>query len=451
MSHVRFRQPIFLNRNLVPYSNSSGYGSSDMEGVIRTPVMANRPAAVVRNNAVARARRRRERNPFVLPVRLPGRQPTVGTPTQPRRQNVRRIGAATSKSAGFLSTRRRVRRRRSKRVTRSDITKWGSYKTMETGNVLSSDEVRYIGHSTFVFTQLWERLAAAMVKRLALKAGLMIQKLSDIIPYGIAGDVWTIRYRTSWESAAPLTDHNYTATGAYDYQDIIDSWTTFFMNFWNTQYNIDSIFFQPTTTAATVGRSWVQINLKNASIHVDCKATLKIQNRTINAEGDDNRDDVDNVPIYGKGYFGYGSGTQYNSGTVGTLPFVADGQSGIISKDALTDIALYEPPMAHLFHHCKSTGKVRLDPGYIKTSVLTWKRTVSLLSFMRRAASPPATNLHQFNTLGNFRFFGLEKMIDATPEGGTPIIVAFEHNYLCGMALQPMNSTHTSAQFQKLV
>jgi len=373
----------------------------------------------------------------------------VGTPSGPQ-QRARRRGAATSKSMGFLYTKSKARPKKrkvskKKLVTRAQITRYGTYKTVENGDVLTSTHVRYIGHTTHPADQIWNQISKALVKRIAISVGMEVNDFEKTIVASAIGDQWQIRYRTSWDATATLSSHTFISTAVYSLGDVAFDFVTWLIANWNNQYNIDGMTFIPTTGSKYPLKI---INLKQALVHVDIKSTLKIQNRTVNAEGDDSND-VDNAPLYGRGYYGNGNGTQYNDNTVGTVPFVGDKDTGVISKDAGASVSLREPPFANMFVSCKQQGKIHLDPGQIKTSVLTYKKTTLLNSLMRQTVMNNSTIGRLYTTSGQFRFFGLEKMIDATSDP-LSIIVAYEHNYLIGLAIQPLNNTITSSEFQTI-
>jgi len=50
-----------------------------------------------------------------------------------------------------------------------------------------------------------------------------------------------------------------------------------------------------------------QIDLSKCRIHLYAKSSLKLQNRTVNLNANNDDEDVDNVPLYVKSYFGSGN------------------------------------------------------------------------------------------------------------------------------------------------
>ena len=71
----------------------------------------------------------------------------------------------------------------------------------------------------------------------------------------------------------------------------------------------------------------------------DCKSSFKIQNRSSNGV-DDDADDVDNIPLYGKSYYGKSNGMNMGiyrntlaTGYPGRTPFFANNTYGTYMAD----------------------------------------------------------------------------------------------------------------------
>jgi hypothetical protein len=111
---------------------------------------------------------------------------------------------------------------------------------------------------------------------------------------------------------------------------------------------------------------------------------------------------------------------------------------GIIEQGAIQN-EMKEPPYASDFIGVKRSGKVKIEPGTIKTSVLKYKKTIKFSDLQRELATsqdiiylgniPDADR--KVMRLGKYRFFGLEKIIDAT--SGIPITLGLEHNIRVNM------------------
>lgn len=207
----------------------------------------------------------------------------------------------------------------------------------------------------------------------------------------------------------------------------------------NNQRQFIKMYYQESGgTAAKV------MHLKNAKLEFTVKSTLKIQNRTLANESEDSSstDVVDATPLYGKSYEGNGTGTNYVGKVGSTGEVVADRFFAVIDKVPGGINSLQEPPIGKLFTQVKKMAKAHLEPGQIKTSVLTENLKTNLNTFMHRI-SGSALDSKQFLKIGKFRFFGFEKMIESQI-ARPPILVGWEHNYFIGCVCSPGHQTVTT-------
>jgi len=178
-----------------------------------------------------------------------------------------------------------------------------------------------------------------------------------------------------------------------------------------------------------------------------CNASL-CRTKKFGIGGDE--ESVNNVPLHGKAYFGYGTGTEAFSrdvpvGTAGTT-FRADNQYGAIAR-VPTERWYQEVVPASHFTQVKQFGKVVLDPGHVKTSVVSFYGTFSLNSIYRKLFDNDAAMLHTKTSVGTYRFMLLEKMILATtPTADNAIKVAYEVNLRMGCYATMTNSYETAQQ-----
>ncbi|MDB4302202.1 hypothetical protein N9924_01405 [bacterium] len=191
------------------------------------------------------------------------------------------------------------------------------------------------------------------------------------------------------------------------------------------------------------------VQLAGSSLEFSCYSNLSIQNRTISstAAGDasnDNRNDVANNPVSGKQYMGYGNGTNLrlqDRATPGAVSLIADASSGLISLDlANPDITpaqfrnLRRPPRGDSFTNVSSQRQAFLNPGYIKTGRLEYKKSMRVSSFilnLRDTLQEGAINTTRIG-MGSFQFFGFEKKCNTRVD--EPVIsVGYEINqtYQC--------------------
>jgi len=371
---------------------------------------------------------------------------------------VRNFGAATSKSAGYVKARKRIKRR-GRKAKQFKMLKGGVYFTKETGGTLSSEFTRYLGHATYGATDMIiDTIFTSMVKAVLFKTGFMIndpdQQMTTAASQGLNGaDLVSFGYRLTPDDIITNLDF---AIGTYSLKGL-GAALAYAYKFSGPSVDTKLVYirYKPDTGD---GYNRAIINLNNAKIHLDIKSSFKLQNRSINSTGNDEADDVDNVPLFGKAYYGKGNGSDNCGGhmRVGVPDnYIADRIHGVINRNADT-LMNKEPLLPEVVVKATKTGKIHLDPGQIKTSVLVDRHVHDLNNLLSKTLfyiTNPGTQ-RVFRTPGQFQFFGLEKMLEVYPyvdvEGVPtlsiiPFIVAFEHNVKVGAMLKPgWNSNATS-------
>jgi len=355
-----------------------------------------------------------------------------------RKQNIRRVSVHNGgKKAGFIS--------RPKIITssRKKMSQLGVYYTQEASQVQTSDDCAYIGHSTCVINTYKLLFCLGLLKTMLIEMNAPVDDLSRVMTdYGfVAGDQFVLVYRRDVETSTPVLTGSWTVaaqsiTGvATAMSSIFDSWT-------DNQFQLVEFRFVPINIASF---SRMSINLKNAHVEFDVKSSLKIQNRTVDVTTDDTSENVNNVPLNGKKYEGKGNGTTFTANYDITKALVGDYNTGVISKDATLQ-GLLEPAFGHMFKDVTREGKIRMDPGDLQTSVLTEHKKYSVNSLILKLW--PNVNTPSRIDMGQFRFFGLEKMIGGLST--EKIRVAYELNTLIGCTFYKGKYTYTSNLFSKV-
>lgn len=362
----------------------------------------------------------------------------------------RSYGAAMSKSSGFLKTPYRKRGR--KRATKFE--RYGVMETIERGGVVDGGvndanvgNTVAVGHMTFPQARVARLLWIAIVKHLIIKAGVStLTSLTDAIEGLVAGDKITVSYYASPDSGS-LASYTHTAVAGDSVWSIgvaLQSWAALQTNMQNAEvYQISYQAF-----AATSALPYTVVNLRLCKVYYKAKSTLKIQNRTISTTGGD-EESVDNVPLYGKIYFGMGTGaiamTRDNAYTTAARDFIGDDTVGAIAK-VPTEKWYQEPVGPEHFTNCKRFGKVHLDPGHIKTSVLNTYKVMSLSKMIRELYSIDAANLtHEHSWIGVYRFMLLEKMLNTVAGSTTNSIkIGYEVNMNFGVYITVGKNTYSA-------
>lgn len=322
----------------------------------------------------------------------------------------------------------------------------------EWGKVVDDENCQYIGHITHPQQTVIKTMWCAIAKKLMLKAGSQFSNLTQ--PLNIEdGDILSVLYtqdvtNTSIQQnftlvstdniltlGANLAGGNYYSSGLATQQDVHFKAVTFF----------------PRTVGEGTYRTLSQasIQLDQAYMSLDVKSSLKMQNRTVTTAADNEADDVDNCPLYGKVYAGPGTGAQLNSNTSTTKFLWGNFETGLIQTGADDDNDLQEPPPPFQFNEVKKYDKISVSPGEIKTSVLSYKKTMLFNSLNSMLVRYQTGITSVKRKIGKFRIYALEKVLDSQ-EGLPPITVALEHNYVLNAMLVERHNYRTAPQFTKV-
>jgi len=192
-------------------------------------------------------------------------------------------------------------------------------------------------------------------------------------------------------------------------------------------------------TAAGSQTSSYKYDLTKMKFDVYSKSALKIQNRTVNNAANVEEDDVDNVPLYGKFYSGNGNYIEVDDTIIGTGPFSDTISSAPVVTAKFTASYLQqmrEPQPLSVVRKATGIGKVHLSPGSIKTSLLSYRQRFGLnyiVTMLARTGNDLTAATCQIFPLGKFKFFHMEKMIQAVgTTDANAITVAYEVDFKCG-------------------
>jgi len=334
-----------------------------------------------------------------------------------RQKRSSRSGASNSTSSGF------VKPGTKRKVTETLYATKGVVQSYERGAVYSgvvtpgvgAEQVIYLGHATASPDQIRVHLWRAFVKFFANRLGYTVTSVQDKPLAGSTGG-----RRMTWEILYKQTPTSVTSTTGFVLTDTM-SWDTF-AGLFRTTFTSSNLQLQTMkvyeldTSAGAYALPIASFNLTKAKINIYAKSSFKVQNRTINTEGDNEGDDVDNVPLYGKSYEGSGNGAVYMKDGCSTGTFLANSQ-GIINPHPISIDSefndLNEPPNYKQFTFVKKHGKIHLDPGHIKTSVLTYKKGFNMMNLMKILNDGASVTSVPRVSIGNYRFFAMEKMVQA--------------------------------------
>lgn len=311
-----------------------------------------------------------------------------------------------------------------------------------------------IMHTTTATEHLLIDACRALVKYLAKK--LLNHDLINFaeIPVinGVTSDgsnfIIEVFYRqslTSSSSSVKLTLTNGTST----WENLVSELYTNFRTNMTTNFMLDSARAYEMTNVDTLRRDFRRCSLTAAKIKVHIKSALKIQNQSKNVSGDENS--LDNIPLYGKSYEGSGNFCYTQTTNIANQylePAVSEVTPPTATYAAVQADPWAEPPRLALLRRAKKEGPAHLDPGEIRTSVLSYTKTFWLSGLLRLCNVNQTGGRNQLN-IGNFRAFFFEKMINSVAPGTSAqnqIVIAYEHDHKTAMHVtcrQPVPTTST--------
>lgn len=344
----------------------------------------------------------------------------TGTTTEEVKKKRRNGNVNTMMSAGKLKM-RRVRKTRDSRRQ-----KMGVVTTFEHNATYSNTaQVAYIGHHTHPLEQvryeMWTIILKTLLNKMNVFPGSRDQTLS-ILDIN-AGDIFEVEYRTT--PTAPILSATFTVGAATTFNNVI-SWAGDVTRPWFSgeaqQTTLEKVRFLPSTLISP-GAS--ELILSTAVITISSKSHMKVQNRTINSAGNDQSDDVDNVPLYGKGYMCKGNQARIAT-SVGVIEtIIANATNGAVSASSGSGDGLPEEPVQPTyFRNVKAVGKFHLDPAQVKTSTV-YAKFRGYVNTLLNQINGIAAGVKRVS-VGKTKFFAVEKMINSTP--AQPIIVSYEIN-----------------------
>lgn len=328
------------------------------------------------------------------------------------------------RSAGFLTAKnnyrgykRRYVKKQHKKLTKSNVV---SYQ-QEIGYIVQGSELVACGHSTHPVSYVMQSIAAAICKIIFQKHNWAIAGSVNAVLVGTfggysVGDVFQygVENRETGVGASFVTWNTLAANTTV--QDLINSLAAVLQDIYaDGTTSLQSILFLPsTTTSGALGKDRLTLNFTGASVYVDAKSSLKVQNRTVLGT-DVSIDDVDNQPIHGRMF--ESNGTYFQARKVGNgIDFCGTRLTGAImwsSNRNTTNLDLREVPPPSYFTKTKAVGKVKLEPGEIKTSVLTSSVKASFDDLHKFVSKNVATSgLNSATEPGKCRMMVFEKMID---------------------------------------
>jgi len=281
----------------------------------------------------------------------------------------------------------------------------GTLRHNERKGTLADAHCIYFGYNAIALDQTNENLGRAIARHALFKAfgfnpSQMGQEINYSSPYGensqhlrfqwweqdegnttMAGNDNTIGTLTS---TFDTTDNNSIVSVGDWIRDQLDRFTNSDTTSWLMHTHIP-LRLTVTEITGTVYRRLHEVDLLSLRVHYYSRANLKIQNRTVHDSADDDRNDVNNVPLQGRVYSFPSdikpkhSNSKFRTGGNGLFLMAGaaenaglNGQAGLWS----------EPPQKFHFQNCRAAHNVNMQPGDIKSDTMTVAYNLPLMKWL---------------------------------------------------------------------
>lgn len=363
----------------------------------------------------------------------------------PKKKTIKnKVNKRSYKTTGYGLRRFRKGRRRKDAL---NFERYGSITNLEFGAVTSDAQAVYVGHSTFANSTMMYCISRAIVRQLAIQAGMAFESWQETFVLGTVNAinlVWAYRDADTGSSAVTTvlgSSKSSINTWAEMASDLASSLQTTISGL-AAGYQLIIEYFRLSTYDTGVGTGTEVMNamLKSRQFYitVDAYSTLLLQNRTLaSATGTGDAEDSNELSVSNNPLWGY----MYNRNTasfqaptqsaIGATNFsqIPNTDYGYIYYSAATggDSQLYKPPKGFHFG-TKQYRRQQLLPGEIKRSFIRVKKRITLFDYFKQNVH--AIQKSSNNAVGSFgkcAMIGLEKALDSR-EGETNVSVAWEVN-----------------------
>jgi len=361
---------------------------------------------------------------------------STGTQTS---KSGRMYGMSSSRLAGKRYRGRRIYRRRvvkrggRRRVIRKMRQPYksqmksaiGGYSTVaQDGNTLSDPNSVFVNAKTFNAGQVRLTVVYALLKKLLKQAGIDVSDENEFIDrYGNDSRI-TLTYRPGPTSPSLQTTMGGIASPGNTFKAIGNALLVLMANVATATVEYEQLELFNTT-----GSEKVQLNIANVSMKLYCKTSLKMQNRSLNAapSGETQSDDLDRCPVAGKVFRGYGTGP-LTKDTENTLPLLGTG-SQVSNGFAAGSTAWTDVPDAVAFKNVTASARLTVNPGSIRTEIMSHTMYISLNSVMQKIhiyLAAPNAGPQFFAPLGKFIACSFEKVIGNVSGNSQNVIIVYE-------------------------
>lgn len=341
---------------------------------------------------------------------------------------------------------RRVRKFRAKRRFNQGTFQY----SLEKGATMAPNVSGVVGHITCPRTQMQRVMLGAILMKLFARVGIKCPIPSKPMIGVTTGDTIVVNFQYG---AISNDSCNFGLTAGATFTQALNAC----VSVWDAKiasigssllYNnirFKSVEYLGSGNAATPGSAI--IDLSEAKIKLIASSMLKVQNRSVGEVGDENADDVDNVPIQGKIYSGWGTGPMSRFQLDNSTLLHGDVATGVIAVQDPADMS--DAPLPTLFNGVKNSGFVKIMPGQINRHYLKYNVVMYLDTFCRTVVFGIGDNNPDMR-LGKFGFMVLEKTLETNNVSPLAMSISYENQLHITSKIYNFNATDPVPEYVRL-
>lgn len=301
----------------------------------------------------------------------------------------------------------------------------------DTGAVANESQI--VGHGTLPVAQVAYNTFRALIKKIFAEKGVHISSFTD--PCGVFAN-WNIAFYFYPEWMTPNTTApssvNNVIPALGDWNQVVTNIANNLATINYDFYKVRWLYVRLLDPASSIE---IEMNLEYMYFQQKSKSIMKVQNQSLamdNVErpaAADQETDVHNVPIQGHCYYVTGNQLVHFRAKK-AVPVTGNGT--YYKEEYATNAINSEPRPAKEYVNCTGRSKFTLDPGDIKTSIISHNGIYKWTEIMRNCYVRANSGVGQDNASDTYRKFGhtrfmhFDKVIGKT---GTRISLAGECQY----------------------
>lgn len=323
--------------------------------------------------------------------------------------------------------------------------------SMERGSSISPTVSGILGHITCPRKQILRAMFGAILRKLFVRVGLKCVVPSRPMDGISLAGVDTVTFFFEYGSAS-LDAYSFTLSAGATFTQALDSavgdWVAKFNalsgGLSNSNVRFTKVQYSRPGTAQIVTN-----DLLESKIQLYSTSMLKIQNRSVGEVGDENADDVDNVPVQGKVYSGWGTGpdSRYQTDNLTLVELHGDVENGVIAVSNPENMS--DAPLVTQFNGVKRSGFVKIMPGQINRHYLKYNTTMYLNNFLRLIMYGLGDN-NLAMKIGKFGFIVVEKTLESNNTTPLAMNLVYEHQLNLTTKLINANADAPVPEFKRL-